>query len=656
MSTAPMAPRHIDEDAALRALIESTASETGEPFFRELVKGLAAALDTNGAWITKYDKPTTTLQTVAFWFSDGWIENMAYDVTGSPCEEVVEEKRMVHIPDRIFDLYPGPPPPGFPRGEVSYLGVPLLDLDRTVMGHLAVIDVRPMPEQKRLYAVFEVFATRAAAEMRRLRLEADLRERQERLSRMIGSAMDAIVELDRNLDVAMMNEAGERLFGCTAASMLGRHVGDLLGDTATLTLSDLTGELERRKGGERFVWIPGGFTVAPARGDAFPAEATLSTFEHNGQTCFALILRSVNERIVAERRIASLSAQADYLREEIAADHGFDEVIGRSKSLLESLRNVSQVATTDATVLLHGETGTGKELFARAIHERSARHEGPLIKVNCAAIPATLIESEFFGHERGAFTGATQRRQGRFELADGGTILLDEIGELPLELQGKLLRVLQEGEFEPVGGSRTRKVNVRVLAATHRDLEQAVKEGTFREDLYYRLNVFPLRLPPLRERGSDVVLIAENLIEKLARQMGRQVIPLSEDDIVALRGYRWPGNVRELRNVIERALIVSKDGRLHLRRALPAGDPADNAGSASSDAAAAAAADRAPPAQAEAVLTEARMREFERRNMLRALESCGWRVGGEGGASDLLGVSASTFKSRMKALAIERPR
>jgi transcriptional regulator with GAF, ATPase, and Fis domain len=398
------------------------------------------------------------------------------------------------------------------------------------------------------------------------------------------------------------------------------------------------------------VWIPGGFTVSPARGAAFPAEATLSCFQVHGKPGFLLILRNIIERMEAERRIASLSAQAEYLREAIAADHGFDEIVGRSRSLRQALQSVSQVAVTDASVLLIGETGTGKELFARAIHKKSARHDGPLIKVNCAAIPATLIESEFFGHERGAFTGATQRREGRFELADGGTIFLDAIGELPLELQGKLLRVLQEGEFEPVGGSRTRRVNVRVIAATNRDLEQSVKQGAFREDLYYRLSVFPLRLPPLRERGEDVVLIAENTLERLARQMGRRIAPLSEDDVAVLKAYRWPGNVRELRNVIERALITSTDGRLSLRRVLPAEEPTDGVRARDSF------TPTAPVASMDEVLTEARVRELERANLIRALEHCGWRAGGAGSAAELLGVSPSTLKSRMKALGIARPR
>jgi transcriptional regulator with GAF, ATPase, and Fis domain len=304
---------------------------------------------------------------------------------------------------------------------------------------------------------------------------------------------------------------------------------------------------------------------------------------------------------------------------------------------------VAQVAATNATVLLLGETGTGKELFARAIHDRSARRDRPLVKVNCAAIPATLIESEFFGHERGAFTGATQRREGRFALADGGTIFLDEIGELPIELQGKLLRVLQEGEFEPVGGTRTRKVDVRVVAATNVDLEQAAHGGAFREDLYYRLSVFPLRLPPLRERDEDVVLLAAAMAEKLARTLGKHVSPLGPADVAALRSYAWPGNVRELRNVVERAIITSTDGRLHLDRMLPAGG---------------ALAAPPPPAVAaprQEILTERSLRQLERENMVAALERAGWRVAGADGAAAVLGVSPSTFKSRMKALEIRRP-
>jgi transcriptional regulator with GAF, ATPase, and Fis domain len=302
------------------------------------------------------------------------------------------------------------------------------------------------------------------------------------------------------------------------------------------------------------------------------------------------------------------------------------------------------VAATDTTVLILGETGTGKELIARAIHAASPRRDRHLIKLNCAAIPAMLIESELFGHEKGAFTGAARRRDGRFALADGGTIFLDEVGELPLDLQAKLLRVIQEGEFEPVGSSQTKKVDVRIIAATNRDLAQAVKEGEFREDLYYRLNVFPITLPPLRERGEDVALIASVFAKRFAHRLGRRIEPLSQECIQRLQAYSWPGNVRELMSVIERAVITSRDGRLNLDRALPESTGDAVTTPASSDGA------------GTRIRTAREFEELERQNLLCALEATGWRIAGENGAARLLGINPSTLNSRLKALGISRPR
>jgi PAS domain S-box-containing protein len=638
-------PRRIDEETALRAVIEGTASETGVRFYRALVQNLARALDTHGAWVTEYLPERASMRALAFWFDGRFVDEFEYETAGTPCEAVIHQTGLIHIPERAMELYAGPAARGFPKfatSETSYLGMPLLDTDGRVMGHVAVVDVRPMPAEKRLLPLFEIFATRAAAEMRRLRLEMELREGRERLGRLIDGTMDAIVEFDRDLRVTLVNAAAEKAFGCTAGEIRGQGVDRLLGATATRTLSSLARELEERPGNERSLWIPSGLTAEPPGGRAFPAEATLSRYEAHGQFFHTLILRNVDERIEAERCIQNLCATTEYLRAEIEADHGFDEIIGRSPSLRLALQSVAQVAATDATVLILGETGTGKELFARAIHKRSPRRDKPLIKVNCAAIPTSLIESEFFGHERGAFTGATQRREGRFALADGGTIFLDEISELPLELQGKLLRVLQEGEFEAVGSSRTRKVDVRVMAATNRELEREVEKGAFREDLYYRLSVFPLRLPPLRERGDDVALIATATLEKLARRMGVCAAPLSAADVATLRSYAWPGNVRELRNVLERALITSKDGRIQLERVLPVAATPPPAAAA-------------PAATAGEILTARRVRQLESANMLAALERAGWRVGGADGAAELLGLSPSTFKSRMKALNIQRP-
>jgi len=636
--------RRIEEEATLRAIVEGTASETGTAFYRALARNLARALDTYGAWVTEYDAATETLHALAFWFGDRWVEDYTYRIAGTPCETAIREMRLVHLPDRVVGLYPGQPESFKESGVVSYLGVPLLDEDQGVVGHLAVVDTRPMPEDKGLLGLFQIFANRAVAEMRRLRLEDDLRERQEKLGRLIDSAMDAIVELDGELRITLMNTAAEKVFHESFGRLAGTGVERLLGGSATRKLAALAEELEQRAGTERYLWVPDGLSAEPPGGKPFPAEATLSRYEMRGKPYYTLILRDIDARVEAERTIRSLAAQTEYLRQEIETDHGFEEIIGGSPALRLALKGVEQVAATEATVLVLGETGTGKELFARAIHNRSARKRRPLIKVNCAAIPATLIESEFFGHEKGAFTGATQRREGRFALADGGTIFLDEVGELPLEVQGKLLRVLQEGEFEPVGATRARKVNVRVVAATNRDLERMVREGRFREDLFYRLNVFPLRLPPLRERGEDVVLLAATMAQRLARDLGRTVAPLSPADVSALKSYSWPGNVRELRNVIERALITSTAGNLRLESALPeSGD------------------DPAPPSQPgrpgpDEILSDRRLRQIERENMIAALRRSEWRVSGAGGAAALLGISPSTFKSRMKALGIERPK
>jgi transcriptional regulator with GAF, ATPase, and Fis domain len=425
---------------------------------------------------------------------------------------------------------------------------------------------------------------------------------------------------------------------------LGTNVplGRLLQAEDVARVQALAAELAGQPPAERSRWIAGGLTGRTAEGGTFPAEATMSLFEVHGRFNYTLILRNVNERLEAERRIRSLTDETEYLRAELRELGRSGEIVGRSERLLQVLHDVQQVGPADTTVLILGETGTGKELFARALHAASRRREQVLVKVNCAAIPAALIESEFFGHERGAFTGATGKRDGRFTLADGGTIFLDEVGELPLELQGKLLRVLQEGEFEPVGSSRTRKVDVRVIAATNRDLRRAVAEGKFREDLYYRLSVFPILLPPLRERGDDLLLLADEFARQFAGRMGRTVAPLTPAMAARLTAYSWPGNVRELQNVIERAVITARDGQLNLERALPAVDPPEVEVPAGGGAAA-------------ELLTVEDLARLERENLLRALERTGWQVAGDTGAARLLGVAPSTLSSRMKALGVRRP-
>jgi len=632
----------LSELAALRSIVEGTAAETGEGFFPALVENLSRAMGTMGAWVAVYDEPTRTLRALSMKMRDQWLNGYSYPIEGTPCQAAAEEQRMLHIPDRLVELYHADLSLK-QYGPVSYLGVPLFDVDGRIIGHLAVLDDKPMPEEPRGIAIFRIFASRAASELRRLERDRALREREAQLGRLIDSAMDAIVNLDDELKVALMNPAAERVFDCDRRAVIGRNFREFLAPDSRASLVDCTAQLLGREQESASLWIPGGLRVATDRGRSFQAEATLSQYSADQRHWFTLILRDVEERLAAEKRIESLLSEAESLREELRALGAFAPILGSSPALLSTLREMESVAATDTTVLLLGETGTGKELFARALHASSPRAQKPMIKVNCGAMPANLIESELFGHEKGAFTGATSRREGRFALAHAGTLFLDEIGELPLELQPKLLRVLQEGEFEPVGSSRTLKVDVRVVAATNRDLAARVREGAFREDLYYRLNVFPIRIPALRERGNDIAELAQAFVDRFARRFGRRLAPLSDSTLARLAAYAWPGNVRELANVLERGVIISKGGSFDIDRALIDTLPRDSP--------------TPPPAPATStrILSVRELEDLERANIVRALEASGWKVAGGQGAAALLGMNPSTLNSRMRALAITRP-
>jgi formate hydrogenlyase transcriptional activator len=357
------------------------------------------------------------------------------------------------------------------------------------------------------------------------------------------------------------------------------------------------------------------------------------------------------ENMQAYEEIATLKARLEkeniYLREEIRTGHNFEEIVGNSPALLAVLRAVEQVAPTDSTVLIYGETGTGKELIARAIHNRSARKDRALVSVNCSAISAGLVESELFGHLKGAFTGAIERRSGRFELANGGTIFLDEIGELPLETQVKLLRVLQEHEFEPVGSSRPQRVDVRVIAATNRNLQEMVEAGRFRSDLFYRLNVFPLRLPPLRERRSDIPGLVALCVSRFAKRFGKKVDGVSQETMARLMNYPWPGNIRELQNVIERAIVISARPILRLDKDLVpvvAPETSPEASEIQVQKAQAAASPSGLPT----------LEEVERRHILAALQHSEGVVDGPNGAARILNLHPNTLRHRMSKLGIKR--
>lgn len=392
----------------------------------------------------------------------------------------------------------------------------------------------------------------------RKRAEEALRESEERLARILESAMDAVVTIDTRHQIRLFNRAAEAVFRCPASQAIGKSVGQFLSAPLRRVLTEHVTALEQGDKAKPYRWIPDGLTALRTDGHEFPIEGTISQMEAAGQKFYTVILRDINERKQAEAELNKLQLENVYLQEEIKTVRNFEEIVGTSPAIKQVLRKVEQVAATGATVLLTGETGTGKELIARAVHNLSRRKDRPLIKVNCAALPAGLIESELFGHERGAFTGAVSRKIGRFQLADGGTIFLDEIGDIPPEVQVKLLRVLQEKEFERLGGTETIATDVRVIAGTNQNLEALREAGRFREDLFYRLNVYPISLPPLRERKEDLIPLARHFLQKFGRELRKEVTSLSPEAKELITSYHWPGNVRELENVMERAVILCR--------------------------------------------------------------------------------------------------
>jgi PAS domain S-box-containing protein len=596
------------------------------------------ALHVAGVWVTEYLPEQKVLRSLAFWMNDGYVENYEYAIQGTPCEQVIEQQCLVNYPDRIIELFPDDSDL-VKLSAVSYLGVPLLKPDGAVLGHLSALDTKPLNLTADVESVFRFFAARATAELIRLQAESVVHDSEERFVHLFDSAMDGIFELDAQLRIVRANSSAAMLFAMPVENLGVRDFSTLLTPLSTQKLSSVVQRLENTD--EYSAWVPGGLDAVRADGSRFPAEASVSRFEMAGQHHYSVILRNVREQLAAETWVDELEDDREDLHE--MQEHQVPgEIMGSSAAIRKVVSAIRQVAATPATVLITGETGTGKELVARAIHQASLRAAKPFIRVNCSAIPASLCESEFFGHEKGAFTGAVTRRAGRFELAHGGVIFLDEVGELPLELQPKLLRVLQEREYEPVGSSQTRKVDVRVIAATNRNLAAEVAAGRFREDLFYRLNVFPVEVPPLRERGSDVELLAKVFVERYCARIGKPRSELTADCLRRLRAYQWPGNVRQLENVIERAVIMARDQSLSIRNVLPLDmRPSARGGD--------------PAAGNRNLRTKRELREIERDILVTALEQSGWKVAGPHGAAQTLGVPPSTLSSRMKALRIERP-
>lgn len=647
MDQSPNGPDRIlfDELAALRGINEGTASTTGEAFFQALVRHLATVLGVEHALIAEF-VTETRVRTLAYWKVDALAANFEYELAGTPCHDVVQGN-LCHHPWGIRQKFPYDQALEELNIE-SYLGVPLVAPGGKHLGHLCIFDSRPMPSEPRNLLIFRIFATRAAAELTRLDLENTLIESEQRLRDLYEEAPIAYVQEDLNSRFISANRAAMRILGLQPEDVPGLVGLSLVAETAEAQgrvkeaftaveqgkdASGIVLELRRKDTGAP-IWIQWWSKPDPS-----------------GQYTRTMFI-DITERILIEREQARLTAQNIYLQEELKSVHNFEEIIGRSPALMAVLEKVNRVSRIDATVLITGETGTGKELFARAIHSASRRRDKPLIKLNCAALPPSLVESELFGHEKGAFSGAIQRRIGRFELAQGGTIFLDEVGEIPLDVQVKLLRVLQEREFERVGGSEPIKVDVRIIAATNRDLPRAIREGKFREDLYYRLNVFPIELPPLRERAEDIPLLVHFLVSNFATRIGAHIESIAESTMRLLSIYRWPGNIRELENVLERSIILCNSPVLEISPdVFGASATADDTGcSAASPVPAASALDKSPPPAPAVESLESNLR----RQILAALTQADWVIEGPRGAARLLGLHPNTLRSRLKKLGLTR--
>ena len=690
----------------LWAVLDGTALAPGAAFFPALVRHLASALGVRYVFAAECtDDTRTRVRTLAFWNGNAAADNFEFDLAGTPCEAVINGSESCHTHDLQTRF---PDDPGLADlGAESYLGVPLVGTTGEILGHLAVLDVAPMEDDEARALLLRTFASRAAMELERLRasnqiaaLNDKLMHAAERarsllainnavvlnltrdaLFRAITDALRPVMPFDRStiflydedrrvlrLVVAESAIPSEYFLPGLELPLEGSHAGSAFCNQRVFFRPDLA--VERQYYGEE-VLVQEGFrslVVVPlvVRGKSIgtlnlgslkpmqygAAEAELLQEVANQ---LALAIENMREYEEIGRLKAQLERENVYLREEIRGEHNFEEIVGNSPELLAALRTVDRVAPTDTTVLILGETGTGKELVARAIHSRSRRHRHPLVKVNCGAIAAGLIESELFGHVKGAFTGALERRIGRFELADGGTLFLDEVGELPLDMQVKLLRVLQEQEFEPVGSSRTTKVDVRIIAATNRHLEQEVAAGRFRADLYYRLNVLPLRVPPLRERRGDIPQLTTFFVQRNAKRIGRSVAGVSRESMQRLTQYQWPGNVRELENVIERALVLSSGGILEIGADfLPTIAPIEARVVAPAIAPPVTVRDAGPPAAPPAASSGPTLEDVERAHISATLNQTDWVVEGPRGAARILDMHPNTLRSRMKKLGLTR--
>jgi formate hydrogenlyase transcriptional activator len=627
----------------LRIISEGTASFVGGDFFKSLAYHVIVSTGIRYAIITEcVDAAKTRARTLVYIERDKYLDNFEYEIEGTPCE-IVMTGEAYSCPDELDKFF------AKEEGMKSYFGVPIFVSNGEVVGHIAIFDTKPMTISHERLNILKIFASRAGAEIERKvadeklqiangELKVLLKESEERFRDLFEEAPIAYVHEGLDSKFIKANRAALRILGVRPDEVPTTYGKAMAPDTPDAQRrmkeafesvgrgTDTSGvvlELRRKDNGKP-IWIQWWSNPDPS--------------EQFTRTMFI----DITERVLMEQEQARLQAQNQYLQDEIKLSHNYNEIVSKSHVFRAVLKKVEQVAATDATVLILGESGTGKELLCRAIHSTSKRGNRPLVKINCAALPANLIESELFGHEKGAFTGAFTQKVGRFELADGGTLFLDEIGEMPLELQPKLLRILQEGEFERVGSSKTIKIDVRIIAATNRDLQNSVNNKEFRSDLYYRLNVFPIYSPPLRERKEDIPLLVNHFCKKHETRLAKKITSVPKPVMDALIAYDWPGNVRELENIIERGLIVAKKNELEMGDWLPRPS----------------AADIVQPTSATPTINSSKksLEEVERQHIIEVLTKANWKIRGEDGAAKILDLNPTTLEARIKKLGIMRKR
>jgi formate hydrogenlyase transcriptional activator len=571
------------------------------------------------------------------------------------CASAIASPGIYHLRDAAHDERAASRPLVTALGIRFYAAAPLRTHDGLNLGTVCVLDQKPRELAPGEAEILTMLAALAMNQME-LRLYAEKVAELERFQRTSGEQLrDANQRLAQSeerfrdyfdeapIAYVVSSEAGIIQANRTAAQILGVKPEETAGSYWRSLFNDNPDAQRRLREVLRLIEsgneASGDQLELRRRQDRRPIWVRWWSKSEAGKYARIMFL-DITEQVLMEREKARLEAQNAYLLDEIRTEQNFGDIVGGSSGLRNVMRQVQLVAPTDASVLITGESGTGKELVARAIHEQGARSERPLIKLNCSAVPEGLFESEFFGHVKGAFTGALKDKPGRFELADGGTLFLDEIGEVPLAMQAKLLRVLQEQELERVGDTRTRKVDVRIIAASNRDLKKEVDEGRFRQDLFYRLSVFPIEVPPLRERAEDIAPLAAHFIRQSTRKMNRPDPQINKTALDQLATYRWPGNVRELQNTVERAIILWQEGPLTFE--LPASQPLKNDG------------EQAESAEKVAPLTLDELKRQEREAIIFALKQTNGKVSGARGAAELLGMKPSTLASRISSMNINR--